>query len=90
MTKFLKDVNAKALTALAVGTCGVTAFADGESSSSTIDLTPATTALSNMSTAVQTWIGTATPYLVGILGAALAVTLVWVAWKFIKKGTSKA
>lgn len=88
MTKFLKDVKAKALTALAVGTCGVTAFAEGESNA--IDLTSATTALSDMTTAVKDWIGTATPYLVGILGAALAVTLVWVAWKFIKKGTSKA
>lgn len=90
MTKFLKDIKAKALTALAVGTCGFTALAEGESSSSTIDLTAATTALSDMTNAVKDWIGAASPYLVAILGAALGISLIWTAWRFVKKGQAKA
>lgn len=66
------------------------ALAEGESNANAIDTTLATTALSDMSTAVQGYFTAAVPYLVSILGVALVVTLIWVAFKLIKRGTNKA
>ena len=64
------------------------AFAEGNSPA--IDTTVASGALSDMVAAFQTYLTAALPYLVTLLGACLGVTLVWLAWKWIKKGTSKA
>lgn len=58
--------------------------------SNNIDLSVATTQLNAMATAVQEWITTNAPVLVGILGAALVLTLIFLAYKWIKRGTSKA
>lgn len=84
--KFIKRPSA-GLLALALGLCATAVFAEGGTA---IDTTAATTALSDMSTAVKSFITSAIPYIVGILGVALSATLVWVAWKWIKKGSNKA
>lgn len=56
----------------------------------TIDTTVASNALQSLVTSVQTYISACAPYLVTLLGAALGITLIWVAWKWLKRGTNKA
>lgn len=88
MKKFLGKVKGLAVAGLVAVGGGLSAMAEG--TGNTIDTTVASTALSDMVDAVKGYINTCIPYIVSLLGVALVVTLVWVAWKWIKKGSSKA
>lgn len=66
----------------------VGAFADG---SSTIDLSAASTAVSGMQSAITTFVtGDLMTAILAIIGAGLAVFMIFLAVKFIRKGTQKA
>lgn len=66
----------------------VALFAEG--ASNTIDTTVASGAFSDMVDAVKGFITTCAPYVVALLGVALTITLIWVGWKWLKRGTGKA
>lgn len=56
----------------------------------TIDLSAATTQMTAMQTAVSGWISSNVGTLVALLGSVLVVTLIFVAFKWITRGTKKA
>lgn len=85
--KFFKSVKAKALAAVATLGFAPAVFAED---SNAIDTTAATTALTQMTTAVKGYITSAAPILAGLLGGCLLLALIWVAFKWAKKGTNKA
>lgn len=92
MKKFLSSLKARARSALAVGglLVGSTALAEGESGSSSIDLTVATTQLTSMVDALKAWLEGAAPKIAILGGAILLATLIWVAIKWVTRGAKKA
>lgn len=55
-----------------------------------IDLSAATTQMTAMTSAVSGWISSNVGALVALLGSVLVVTLIFVAYKWITRGTKKA
>lgn len=84
----LKTKAAKACAAVA-GFFAVTA-AHAEDAASTIDLSVATTQLTSMKNAVVTWIEGAAPILAALFGAFLVIVILWVVFKWVKRGVSKS
>lgn len=83
MKKFLKRA------AVAVATCSpALLFAEGTSEA--IDLSPATAQITAMKTALTGFISDNVGTLAAILGSVLVVTLIWVGFKWIRKGANKA
>lgn len=93
MSKYLEKAKGvkgffnKAALMAAVALAGGSVFAEG---ATTIDTTAASGALTSMVEAVKGFITTSIPAIVGLLGVALGGTLIWVGWKWIRKGSSKA
>lgn len=73
--------------AVALGLC---APAVAQEVSSSIDLSAATEQVTAMKTALVGWISTNAPVLVGILAAALVITLIFVGYGWITRGAKKA
>lgn len=82
--------NMKKKFAAAAVALGLSSAALAEGTGNTIDLSVATTQLTAMKDSIVAWITSAAPVLVGILGAALVVLLIWKGFAWIKKGTNKA
>lgn len=61
----------------------------GQDASNGIDLTFATDLLDDLQTAIEDFLDAAKPFLLTALGIAVVVTLVWVGFKWFKKGVSK-
>jgi hypothetical protein len=80
-------VIAGALACAALVSAGV---ARAEDSATAIDVTPVTTQLTRLQTGVQSFWESAFPILGIILGLALLVTLFFVAYKLVTRGTRKA
>lgn len=87
--KFFASVKSKILALGAVLGLSAPALAQ-EGSGTTIDLTFATDIMTSLSTAVTTFLTSAKPFLITILGVVVVVTLAWVAVKWFRKGTNKA
>lgn len=63
------------------------AFAEGQAGS--IDVSAATTAITNMQTAATTWWAAAQPVFLAVVGVALVATLIWCGYKLIRKAVGK-
>lgn len=85
MNKLLTKLSA--LFSLAVA-FAFSALADGEGGNA-IDVSSATTALSDMQTAATTWWNAAQPVVLAVIGLALVATLIWGGYKLIRKGVNK-
>lgn len=77
------------LVAVATITSPLAIFAQ-ESGGSAPDLSAATTAFQSMSSAVTGWVSTIAPYLASFLAGVLVISLVFVAFKWITRGTKRA
>lgn len=64
------------------------ALAEGEGGAS-IDVSAATTAISNMKDAADTWWDAAQPVFLAVVGVALVATLIWCGYKLIRKAVGK-
>lgn len=86
---FIRNHANKCVSAL-VGVLGFSAFAEGASAP---DLTAAVNALTTMKDAIvgqNGWITQAAPILALLLSGILVITLIWVSWKWVTRGTKKA
>lgn len=79
----------KGITALSVALVGAAAFAEGTTGSS-IDLTPATTALNDMKTALMDWVTAAAPVVVAIAGGFLVFWVIRLVIKLVKRAGSSS
>lgn len=84
----LKTKAAKACAAVA-GVFAATA-ARAEDPAPSIDLSVATTQLTSMKNAVVSWIEGAAPILAALFGAFLVIVILWVVFKWVKRGVSKS
>lgn len=80
----------KGITALSVALVGAAAFAEGEAGSGKIDLTPATTALNDMKTALTDWVTAAAPIVVAIAGGFLVFWVIRLVIKLVKRAGSSS
>ena len=83
MKNFLTRARARFLAAVAAFGMASVALAEGES-----NITYSNIDLSGIVDALKTWLGTATPWILGVLAAFLGVSLIFTAFKWIK-GASK-
>ena len=84
----MKKIKGKLL-ALAAASAPVALFAEGEPTN-TPDMSAATTAFTNMTTAVTGWINAVAPYLGTFLAGVLVVSLIWIGFKWVTRGAKKA
>lgn len=73
-----------------LATLGLGGVALAEDSTSSIDLSEATTALTSIKTALVDWVGDAVPILVAIAGAFMVFWLGKMVFRLVKSWTSKA
>lgn len=78
----------KFLLGLPVLGAAASALAEGEGGAA-IDVTAATTAITNMQTAAETWWDAAQPVFLAVVGVALVATLIWCGYKLIRKAVGK-
>lgn len=64
-------------------------FAQESGGVSEPDMSVATTAFTSMANAVTGWVSAIAPYLAGFLGGCLVVTLIFVGYKWVTRGTKR-